>query len=137
MTLGRFPAAGLLLGLATVGACTSVRIIQPTTFLADHAPPVVWVTYRDSTVVSVADPEVRRDTLRGTLEGARVKIPLAQIETVQAKVHDGTKTALLVGTLGIAAVSGLYFGSISKSGSNTGGAVYCGVNILADPILYC
>ncbi len=76
-SLHKLPVAGLLLGLVTVGACTSVRPIHPTTYLEENAPPVVWVTYHNDTVVSVAEPEVRRDTLRGTLEGARVKIPLA------------------------------------------------------------
>jgi hypothetical protein len=80
------------------------------------------VTYKNNnTVVSVGDPEVRRDTLRGTLEGARVKIPLADIQTVQAKVHDGTKTALLLGALGVAAVSGLYVAFISQAGSGSSG----------------
>ena len=114
---------------AVAAACTSVRPIHPTTYLEVNAPPVVWVTYNDNKVVSVNEPEVRRDTLRGTLEGARVKIPLADIQTVQAKVHDGGKTALLVGTIGVAAVSALYVGLISQSGSSNGGeVVYCGVD---------
>jgi len=114
---------------AVAAACTSVRPIHPATYLEVNSPPVVWVTYNDNKVVPVNEPEVRRDTLRGTLDGARVKIPLADVQTVQAKVRDGGKTALLVGTIGIAAVSALYVGLISQSGSsNGGGAVYCGVD---------
>jgi len=112
----RWPAVGLLVGLVTIGACTSVRQIHPSTYLEENAPSVVWVTYTDNTVVSVAEPEVRRDTLRGMLQGARVKIPLVDIQSVQAKVRDGAKTGLLLATLGIGAVSALYFLWISQSG---------------------
>jgi uncharacterized ParB-like nuclease family protein len=48
----------------------------------------------------------------------RVKIPLTEIRTVQAKVHDHTKTAILVGTVGVVAASTIYFGLISKSGGS-------------------
>ena len=115
---------------AVTAACTSVRTIHPTTYLEVNAPPVVWVTYNNKKVVSVGEPEVRRDTLRGTLEGARVKIPLADIQTVQAKVRDGGKTALLIGTIGVAAVSALYVGFISQAESSSGGGagVFCPVD---------
>ena len=125
----------LFLGLVTVGGCTSVRPIHPTTYLEDHAPRLVWVTYHDSIVVSVAEAEVRRDTLRGTVQGSPVRIPLAEIQSVEAKVHDHTKTALLVGSLGVAAVSALYFGSISKSGPNT--SMNCGYDQRGFPLQYC
>ena len=123
-----------------VSACTSVRPIHPTTYLEVNAPPFVLVTYKNNnTVVSVGDPEVRRDTLRGTLEGARVKIPLADIQTVQAKVHDGTKTALLLGTLGVAAVSSLYVAFISQAGSGSSGTdvVYCPVDVRGYRPTFC
>ena len=135
----KMPVAGLLLGLVAAGACTSVRPIYPTTYLEEHAPPVVWVTYKNNTVVPVGEAEVRRDTLRGTLEGARVKIPLAEIQTVEAKVRDGTKTALLLGTFGVVAVSTLYVAFISQSGSggNGGEVVYCPVDVRGRPTGSC
>ena len=131
----RVAVAGLLVGVAPIGACTSVRPIHPTTYLEENPPPVVWVTYNNNTVVAVAEAEVRRDTLRGTLQGARVKIPLADIQIVHAKVRDGGKTALLVGSLGLVAVSTLYFASISKSGSTP--AANCGYDQRGFPIQYC
>ena len=127
---------GLLLSVAAVGACRSVRRIEPVSYLADNAPPVVWVTDSNNAVVQVAEPEVRRDTLRGTLDGARVKIPLGEIRSVEAKVKDGMKTALLVTTLGVAVVSGLYFGFISQAGSNTSDHD-CGLDHNGDPIQDC
>lgn len=114
-------AAALLLGIAGSSSCTSVQHIQPAEYLETHTPPVVWVTYADNTVVLVADPEVRRDTLRGMLQGARVKIPLSEIHSVQAKVRDHTKTAILATALGVAVVSSMYVGFVGKgSGKATG-----------------
>ena len=114
MILYRLALVGLFLAVA--GACTTVRRIQPAEYLDDHAPPVVWVTYTDNTVVSIAEAEVRRDTLRGMLQGARVKIPLSEIQSVQARVLNRTKTALVLTILGIGAVSGIYLQWVSKSG---------------------
>jgi hypothetical protein len=127
--------------LCTVAACTSVRPIHPTAYLEVNAPPVVWVTYDNNPkVVVIAEPEVRRDTLRGTLEGTRVRIPLADIQTVQAKVRDHGKTALLVGSIGVAAVSALYVGLISQAGSSTGTGgevVYCPVDVRGRATNFC
>jgi hypothetical protein len=121
MALNRVLLAGLLLAFAGGSGCTSVQHIQPAEYLENHNPPVVWVTYANNTVVLVADPEVRRDTLRGMLQGARVKIPLSEIHSVQAKVRDHTKTAILATTLGVAVVSSMYVGFVGKgSGKPTG-----------------
>jgi hypothetical protein len=120
MVLNRVALSGLLLGVAAVAACTSVRRVPAAEYLADNTPAVVWVTYTNNTVVSVAEPEIRRDTLRGMLQGTRVKIPLSEIQSVQAKVRDRTRTALLFTTLGVAVVSSMYFGFIAKaSGGST------------------
>lgn len=101
-----------------MAGCTSVRSVSPVAYLEANAPPVVWVTYADNNAVPVADPEIRRDTLRGTLQGARVKIPLSEIRDVQAKVPNHAKTALLATTVGVAVVSSMYFAFISNgSGS--------------------
>lgn len=129
MVLNRVARVGLFCGFAGVAACTSVRPISPKTYLEDNAPPVVWVTYNNNTLVAVAEPEVRRDTLRGTLQGEKVKIPLSEIQSVQAKVRDGTKTALLVSGIGVAAISTLYVAFISQAGSSgAGAAVFCPVD---------
>ena len=125
----------VLVGLLSVGACTSVRQIQPKTYFEDNAPSVVWVTYSSNTVVAVAEPVVKRDTLRGMSQGARVKIPLGEIRSVQAKVRDPTRTALLLTTMGVAAVSTLYVGFISKSkGAGLNG---CGTDGYGDIIQEC
>mgnify|MGYP001211971917 CR=1 FL=1 len=128
---------GLFCGVAGVSACTSVRRVQPVTYLEDNAPPVVWVTY-NNTIVPVAGAEIRRDTLRGTLQGARVKIPLAEIQSVEAKVRERRKTALLVSGLGVAAVATLYIGFISKAGSGGGpDVIYCPVDTRGRATNFC
>lgn len=120
MARNRLARTGLLVGVVGIGACTTVRRVPPVEYLADKSPAVVWVTYNNNTVVSVADPEIRRDTLRGMLQGARVKIPLTDVQSVQAKVRDGTKTAILVTTLSAGVISAMYFGFIGKaSGGST------------------
>jgi len=123
MMRDRIPLIGVLFGVAGIGGCTTVRSVPPSEYLADHNPPVVVVTYTNHTVVSIREPEVRRDTLRGTLQGERIKIPLSEIQTVQASVRDRTKTALLLGTVGVAVVSSMYFGFIAKA--NGGSTVDC------------
>lgn len=111
-----------VLGVAALGACTTVRQVQPVEYLANNAPEMVWVTDTNNTVVQVAEPEIKRDTLRGTVQGSRerVAIPLGDIRSVQAKLHDHTKTALLATTLGVGVVATMYFGFIANgSGGST------------------
>ena len=49
----------------------------------------------------------------------RVKIPLREIQSVQAKIPDHRKTALLATTLGVATLSTMYYFFISKAGSGS------------------
>lgn len=127
MLLGRVAGAGVLFGVAA--ACTSVRPVPPAEYLADNAPRVVWVTRTNNTVVEVLEPTVKRDTLRGKLNGERVKIPLSDIQKVQVKLPDHKKTALLVTTVGVATVSTMYFGFMAKG---SGGAT---VDCFGDEVL--
>jgi hypothetical protein len=113
---GRIASASLVVGAGLIGACRTVKRIEPAQYLEENSPQLVWVTYTNNTVVQVLDPEIRRDTLRGLLQGARVRIPMVEIQSVQARVLDPTKTAILLGAMGVAAVSSMYFMFISKSG---------------------
>jgi hypothetical protein len=128
----------LVFGVLFVGACTTVRRIQPAAYLADNSPEVVWVTYTNNTVVLVAEPVIIRDTLRGKGPGRRerVKIPLHEIQSVHAKVPDHMKTVLLITTLGVAALSSLYVAFISQVGPN-GDGTNCGVDHNGDQIQDC
>jgi hypothetical protein len=71
---------------------------------------------------------------QGTLRS--VAIPLTEIRDVRAKVPDHLKTALFVGTLGVAAVSAVYFIWIVQAGPTPTGFV-CGYDQRGFPIPYC
>jgi hypothetical protein len=112
----RVASASLLVGVGLIGACRTVKRIEPAQYLEENSPQLVWVTYTNNTVVLVLDPEIRRDTLRGLLQGARVRIPMVEIQSVRAKVLDPMRTAILLSAMGVAAASSMYFMFISKSG---------------------
>jgi hypothetical protein len=128
----------LVLGVLFVGACTTVRRVQPAAYLAEKNPEVVWVTYTNNTVILVAEPVIIRDTLRGKgpVRHERVKIPLSEVQSVQAKVADHTKTALLVTALGVAAITSVYFGLVANAGT-AGSGIDCGVDRKGDVIQEC
>ena len=138
MELNQVAASCLLMGVVGIGACTSVKRVQPTEFLAKNSPDVVWVTHANSTVVPVAQPEIAGDTLKGIWQGTLrpVAIPLGEVQRVQARVPDHTKTALFVTTLGVAIASSVYFIWISKAGPMPSSAS-CGYDVRGFPIAYC
>ena len=113
--------------LLALGACTSLRRVQPAQFFATNSPDVVWVTYTNSAVVLVAEPEIPGDTLRGMRRGTLkpVAIPLGEVRSVQARTHDPMKTAIFVTGLGAALVGGVYFIWVVQAGPNQSG-VNCG-----------
>ena len=138
MVLNRMVLVGLLCGVAGAGACTTVRRVQLAEYFAEHNPEVVWVTRTNNTVIPVAEPVISRGALKGVWQGRqeRVAIPLSEIGSVRAKVHDRRKTALLLTALGVAAVSTLYVGFISKTGPG-GDGTNCGLDRKGDVIQDC
>jgi hypothetical protein len=116
----RLAFAGLIGGM---GACTTVKPIEPTSFFQTNYPAVVWVTQTNNAVVSVVDPQLVLDTLFGTQQGTKehVAIALADVRSVRAKARDGLKTGLLVSSVSVGAVSAMYFLLLSKSGSGQSG----------------
>jgi hypothetical protein len=135
--------AVLVAGVA-LGACTSLRRVQPAEFLARNSPDVVWVTHANNTVVPVAQPEISGDTLRGMWRGTSrtVAIPLREIQRVQARVPDRTKTLIAVAGGLTGFVASVYALWISKAGPNADG-VECGFygsstqGPVGAPIPYC
>jgi len=109
-------------------ACTTVRQVKPVEYIPQHGPEIVWVTGADSSVVAIVAPRVLDDTLSGTLRGTQdtVRLALADVRAVTAKVPDHAKTAIVVVGLGTLATVALYEFGISKEGSQ-GGGVTCGV----------
>jgi hypothetical protein len=109
----------LAVGVAVaMAACTSVRRIQPAEYLDRHAPDVVWVSYGEHMRVPLAAPQIIDDTLMGLRPATKepLAIPLDQVSTVHARTHNGLKTALLLGTVGVGVASSMYVLWISKAG---------------------
>jgi hypothetical protein len=127
MIRNRVAFSGLLLGVVGIGACTTLRRVQPAEFLAKNNPDVLWVTHANNTVVPVTQAEIAGDTLRGMWQGTqrRVAIPLNEVRRVRAKLHDSRKTALFVTAMLGAGVSAVYFIWISQAGPRPEG-VFCG-----------
>ncbi len=114
MPLNRIGSAGLLLAL---GACSSVRNVQPSQFIPEHKPQVVWVTFTDNAFAAVAEPQIVGDTLKGTWKGlARPLVtPLNRIQTVRARVPDHERTIILFTTL-VAVTGGSIYWMTQGSG---------------------
>jgi hypothetical protein len=119
--------AGVLLGAVAIGACTSLRPVQPAEFLAKNSPEIVWVTHVNNTIVPVSQPEISGDTLKGMWRGTQrpVAIPMGEIRRVQAKLPDRTKTVIFVAGALTGFATSVYAIWISKAGPNPNG-IYCG-----------
>jgi len=128
----------LALLVSVAAGCTTVRPIEPAEFFAKNSPDVVWVTYPNKAVLQVSDPLVVGDTLKGFHSGTSnaVAIPLDQVQKVEAKLHDGTKTALFVTGLGLVWVSSVYLIWVSQEGPNTDG-VLCGTDVRGQRLASC
>lgn len=108
MTIVRVPLLVVL--LSSVG-CASLRPLrEPAQFIAKENPKVIYVTYKNRSVVGVAQPRVSGDSLYGTLQGqpARIAVPLSAVQLIEAIQPDGKRTALLIAGLTVFTVGGVY-----------------------------
>lgn len=133
MTIKRAPLLGLL--LATAG-CMTVQPVQPSVYIPQHNPPVVWVTYTDNSFVPVSGPKIVGDSLVGTWQGLQepVAISLKEIQTVQAKISSPKRTVLLVSSLAV--VSGAVVYTLMTAGTG-GDPAPCGFDKNGQPSQYC
>lgn len=95
MKLARFSLAALFLGGM---ACSSVQTVRnPAQFMATN-PDLVVVVYNDNGEVPVAKPQMQGDTLVGQWAGLNetVKVPMDQVQRIDAIQKDPKKTALFV-----------------------------------------
>ena len=134
MRLNSVVLAGLVVAVA---GCHVVKPVQPSVFIPEHNPPVVWVTYTDNSFVPVADPKIVGDSLLGTWQGLAepVAISLTEIKTVQAKMPSPKRTILLATVLTAATVGVAY--TISTAG-NGGDPNFTGCQVeKGTPTGYC
>lgn len=118
MIMRRAVAIAALSSMA-LSACMSAprTIASPRTYIPLRRPERVWITDKDGTVLEVARPRVLPgDTLfaRSSL-GEEVWLPLSEIQRVQARELDKTKTMLVIG--GTIAALGLVIAIASGTGS--------------------
>lgn len=104
MTVGMraFGAALLLSG----AGCTAVRTVgDPSRFIAETHPKVIYVLHNSGAVVDVEQPQMRGDSLVGNRYGLSrsVAIPMSQIQRIVAVQPDKTRTILAI--TGITAAS--------------------------------
>ena len=116
MTIVRVPLLVILLG--NVGCATLQPLREPAQFIANESPKVVYVTYKNRSVVGVARPRVSGDSLFGTVQGqpAPVAVPLSTVERIEAVRPDGKRTALLIAGLTAFTFGGVYV--LLKSGKD-------------------
>lgn len=95
-------------------ACASVRPVQdPARFIADTRPNVVYIVHANRSLITIANPRVRGDTLHGTWAdqpGRTLAVPMQQVHSMVARQPDGKRSALLLagaGTLAAVAVFAL------------------------------
>lgn len=86
--------------LATPG-CYRVRPLwQPEEFLARAKPAMVHVRQRNQAAVSIANPRLTGDTLRGTgLNGGAVAVAWSDVMDIYARRFDGTRTLFAVSSM--------------------------------------
>jgi len=108
MTIVRVPLLVVL--LSSVGCATLRPLREPAQYIAKENPKVIYVTYKNRSVVGVAQPRVSGDSLYGTLQGqpARIAVPLSAVQLIEAVQPDGKRTALLIAGLTVFTVGGVY-----------------------------
>jgi hypothetical protein len=102
--------------LSGLGCATLQPVRQPAQFIPDAKPQVVYVTFRNHSKVTIAQPRVRGDSLFGTVPGVSepVAAPLAHIERVEARQRDRKRTAWLIAGLGVLTAAGVF--ALGQSG---------------------
>jgi hypothetical protein len=108
MAIVRVPLLVVL--LSSVGCATLQPLREPAQYIAKENPKVIYVTYKNRSVVGVAQPRVSGDSLYGTLQGqpARIAVPLSAVQLIEAIQPDGKRTALLIAGLTVFTVGGVY-----------------------------
>ena len=115
----RHPLVLLLTALLSgVGCATLQPVQQPAQFIPEAQPQVVYVTFRNHSKVTIAQPRVRGDTLFGTVRGAPhpVAAPLSHIERIEAVQRDRKRTRWLVAGLGVLTAAGVF--ALTQSGNS-------------------
>ena len=125
MTPSRLSA---LLLLGALG-CSSRQFV-PVDYITTAAPPVIQV-YNGYKMFDVQQPTLSGDSVRGTVNGTSVAIPLRQVQLVSARKFSSARTAALVG--GIAIIGGfMAYAMVTEGEGELEQCNYDDVNNLSD-----
>ena len=112
------PTKSVAIALAlAAAACTSMQRVQPAQFIPAHNPNVVSVWVRNR-VTFVTDPQIAGDTLSGTVLQSPWAVSLKDVDRVEARATDPTRTVLLFAGAAASTV-GLFM--MSTAGRGAGG----------------
>lgn len=100
-----------LLLLGALG-CSSRQFV-PVDYITTAAPPVIQV-YNGYKMFDVQQPTLSGDSVRGTVNGTSVAIPLRQVQLVSAVKFSSARTALLI--TGVAIVGGFMAYAVTSEG---------------------
>jgi hypothetical protein len=117
-----------ILTFAGLAACASVQPIQsPSAFIGEHHPERVWVAATNGEVFQLLSPEIRGDSLVGTLAvtSESFAVPLDSEHQVFARRASTGKTMQLVGAIGV--VGGLAVWGFIEGGNGSKGCATPGM----------
>ena len=105
-------AACLFLSTSSLG-CATWRVVPKTDAVGriNQWNPSVVRVYRDGSAVEVHRVSAARDTLRGIVNGPNgtmeVRLPIASIDSMEARVHSKTPERIVAGSLVLLAIAAL------------------------------
>jgi hypothetical protein len=109
--------------LAAAGCSTLQPVREPAQFIPAMHPKVVFVTYKNRSIIEVAQPRMSGDTIHGTLQGhsTPIAVPLRQIQSIAALQHNKKRTIIMIAGLSVLTAATIY----GIAGSWSGKAQEC------------
>jgi len=118
MRIARVLFVAVLLGS---GGCATLQPVrEPARFIAEANPPVVYLTFKNRSQVTLTEPRVSGDSLFGLVAGVSspVAAPLSHIERVEAVRRDHKRTTWMIAGLGALTVTTVFV--LAQSGNAPG-----------------
>jgi len=81
--------------------------VSPQELFATKSPDIVRVTRADSTTLTLAQPRLTGDTLRGERRDSSVALPLDDVARLEVRATDTGSTVVLIGVI-VGAIAGFF-----------------------------
>jgi len=137
MTTFRVPLAAALLGSL---ACVTVQPLRdPALSIPKANPPVVFVTYKDNSKVSIVQPHVSGDSLFGTWQGLNepVATPLSAIRLIESKQPNPKRTTAMIVGLAALTAGAVWTFSLIATGTQSCDFARGGFDQYGNPVDQC